>query len=110
VTDIVMIWTTVPVGEAGEAIARALVEERLAACVNILAPMTSVYRWEGRVTPEIERQLIIKTTADHVAAVRARLTALHSYELPEFLVSLVTDGSPAYLDWVRGETAPVRGG
>lgn len=105
-TDVVMVWTTVPIGEAGEAIARTLVDERLAACVSIMAPMTSVYRWEGRVTAEDERQLIIKTTDDRVPAVRARLAALHSYELPEILVFRVADGSPAYLDWVREEVAP----
>lgn len=105
-TDVVMVWTTVPVGEAGEAIARALVDERLAACVSIHGPMTSVYRWQGRVTAGDERQLIIKTTDGRVPALRARLAALHPYELPELLVLRVMDGSSTYLDWVRQEVAP----
>ena len=67
-TDLVLILTTAPAGDAGEAIARALVDERLAACVNVLAPMTSVYRWHGAVERETERQLIIKTTSDRTVA------------------------------------------
>ena len=86
---------------AATRIASALVEERLAACVNIGAPMTSVYWWQGNLTRDAERQLVIKTTADRVAAVKARLMELHSYELPEILVIPVVDGSDAYLDWVR---------
>jgi periplasmic divalent cation tolerance protein len=109
VTDVVMVWTTVPAGEEGDAIARALVDERLAACVSVMAPMTSVYRWEGRVTSEVERQLVIKTTDGRVPAVRARLAALHPYELPEFLVVRVADGSAAYLDWVCREVSPAGG-
>lgn len=105
-TDVVMLWTTVPVGEAGEAIARTLVDERLAACVSIHGPMMSVYRWQGQVTTGDERQLIIKTTGDRVPALRARLAALHPYELPELLVLRVMDGSSAYLDWVRQEVSP----
>ena len=103
-TDVVLVLTTVPVGERGEAIARALVDERLAACVNVLAPMTSFYRWHGAVERDVERQLIIKTTRDHVAAIQARLVELHSYDLPELVVLLVSDGGAAYLEWVRNET------
>ncbi len=103
-TDVVLILTTAPAGEAGEAIARALVGERLAACVNVLAPMTSVYRWQGALEQDTERQLIIKTTSDHATAVQARLRELHSYELPECLVLKVSDGSAAYLEWVQAET------
>lgn len=105
-TDIVMVWTTVPVGDAGEAIARVLVEERLAACVSITSPITSVYRWEGHLTTTDERQLIIKTTDERVPAVRARLAALHSYDLPEVVVVRMADGSPDYLDWIRQEVTP----
>jgi periplasmic divalent cation tolerance protein len=104
VTDVVLGLTTVPIGDRGDAIARALVDERLAACVNLLGPMTSFYRWHGTVEREVERQLIIKTTRGRVAAIQARLIALHSYELPEFVVLPVSDGGPAYLEWVRNET------
>lgn len=100
-TDVVLVLTTVPVGEPGEAIARALVGERLAACVNLLAPMASLYRWEGRVEQGIERQLIIKTTSRQVDPLRVRLAALHPYDLPELIVIAVNGGSSPYLDWVR---------
>jgi periplasmic divalent cation tolerance protein len=105
VTDVVLVLTTVPVGERGEAIARALVDERLAACVNVLAPMTSFYRWHGAVERDVERQLIIKTTRDHVSAIQARLVELHCYELPELVVLPVSEGGSAYLEWVRNETS-----
>ena len=104
-TDIVLILTTVPVGDRGEAISRALVDERLAACVSLLPPMTSFYRWQGAVERDAERQLIIKTTRGRVAAIQARLVELHSYDLPEFVVLPVSDGGSAYLDWVRNETS-----
>lgn len=103
-TDVVLILTTVPAGDRGGEIARALVDERLAACVNVLPPMTSFYRWRGAVERESESQVIIKTTRDRVAAVQARLVELHSYEVPEFLVVPIADGSTGYLDWVRNET------
>jgi len=103
-TDVVIVWTTVPDTEAGEALARALVDSRLAACVSLSAPITSIYRWDGRVAAERERQLWIKTTAGRVAALRARLESLHPYEVPEFLICPVADGSAAYLGWVRSET------
>lgn len=104
VTDVVLILTTVPDGARAEAIARSLVDERLAACVNVLATMTSFYRWQGKIEQEQERQIVIKTTRDRVAAVQARLVDLHAYEVPEFLVLPVSDGSTGYLDWVRNET------
>ena len=104
-TDVVLVLTTVPVGEDGDRIARALVEERLAACVNIQPPMTSIYRWQGVVEREVERQIVMKTTASRVPEIRERLSALHLYELPEFLVVPVLDGTPRYLDWVQAETA-----
>ena len=102
-TDVVLILTSVPVDRGGE-IARTLVNERLAACVNVLPPMTSFYRWRGAIEREEESQVIIKTTRDRVAAVQARLVELHSYEVPEFVVLPVSDGSTGYLDWVRNET------
>ena len=104
--EVVLVLTTVPVGDLGDSMARTLVDERLAACVNVLAPMTSFYRWHGALQHDVERQIVIKTTRDLVGAVQARLAALHAYELPEFVVVSVADGSAAYLDWVRDETAP----
>jgi periplasmic divalent cation tolerance protein len=103
-TDVVLILTTAPDDARAEALARTLVEERLAACVNIHGPMTSIYRWKGEVDREAERQLTIKTTRDRVPALEARVKALHSYELPEFVIVPIEGGSDAYLDWVRQET------
>lgn len=103
-TEIVLVLTTAPDDDRAEAWARALVDERLAACVNVLAPMVSVYRWKGVVERELERQVVIKTTRGRLPAVQARLTALHPYELPEFIVLTVADGSVDYLKWVEEQT------
>ncbi len=103
-TDIVMIFTTVADDERAEQLARRLVDERLAACGNLYPPMTSHYRWQGKLEQDSERQMVIKTTRDRVPALDARLAQLHAYELPEFLVVPVADGSQAYLKWVKDET------
>ena len=97
--QLAIVLTTFSVGHA-LAVARVLVDERLAACVNILPPMTSVYRWQGDVSQEDEEQMVIKTTADRLADLEMRLRQLHPYELPEFLVITADAGSEAYLRWV----------
>jgi periplasmic divalent cation tolerance protein len=96
----VIVLTTI--GESADAIslARTLVEERLAACVNVLPPMTSLYRWQGNVEQDREQQMVIKTEAKRLEALQARLRELHPYELPEFLVLPAGGGSAAYLAWV----------
>jgi periplasmic divalent cation tolerance protein len=99
--DYVIVLTTIPADADAPAFGRALVEERLAACVNLLPPMTSIYRWKGAVEEDRERLLVFKTTPDRVDALRARLHELHPYEVPEFLVLPVTGGSERYLQWVR---------
>ena len=81
-------------------LARTLIDERLAACVNVLPAMVSVYRWKGSVEQDKEHQVVIKTSADRLAALEIRLRQLHPYELPEFLV-LDVGGGAAYLAWVR---------
>lgn len=101
---VVLVLTTVPDPARGEAIAHALVEGQLAACVNVCAPMTSFYRWKGALQRDAEHQLVIKTTSDRVAAVEARIRELHPYDLPEFLVIPVAHGSAAYVEWVIEET------
>jgi periplasmic divalent cation tolerance protein len=101
---VVLVLTTIGADTDGAALARTLVEERLAACVNVLPPMTSVYRWEGRVQTDREQQLIIKTTDDQLPALQSRLPALHPYDLPEFLVLRVSGGSDGYLTWVGEST------
>jgi periplasmic divalent cation tolerance protein len=102
--DIVIILTTWPDDERAEDLARTLVHERLAACVNVHGPMTSVYRWKGAVEVDRERQVVIKTTRGRISAVEARVRELHRYEVPEFLVLPGVEGSEAYLAWVGGET------
>jgi periplasmic divalent cation tolerance protein len=101
--QVVLVLTTVPDDASAETIARALVDEKLAACVNLLAPMTSIYRWKGAVERDIERQLVMKTTRALVPALERRLKELHSYELPEFIVLEVDSGSDAYLQWVAAD-------
>lgn len=106
-TDAVrLVLTTVGSDAHADRLAQALVDERLAACVNVLPQVVSTYRWQGRVERETERMLIIKTTSDRLEALAARLTALHPYELPELLVLTPADASRGYLDWVRRETRP----
>jgi|SRR2546426_7460646 len=103
---VVVVLTTVPEGSLGEEIASVLIAERLAACVNMCSPMTSFYRWKGNVERDTECQLVIKTTEDRVAALQQRITELHSYALPEFLVLEAAAGSETYLNWISAETRP----
>ena len=103
---VVIVLTTAPDDISVEDWARALVQERLAACVNVHGPMTSFYRWKGIVERDAERQVVIKTTRERVPALQARLRELHSYELPEFVVLAVEDGSDEYLKWVVEQTKP----
>jgi periplasmic divalent cation tolerance protein len=100
VTNTVLVLTTVGDNDQAEELARSLVEERLAACVNVYGPMTSFYRWKGAVERDAERQLVIKTTRDRLPALETRLKALHSYDLPEFIVLSVESGNAAYLAWL----------
>ena len=102
-TDLILILTTVPDDHRAGHIARTLVEEGLAACVNVHGPMTSTYRWQGSVEVESERQVVIKTSRSRLAALEIRLHALHPYELPEFVV-LDAAASGAYAAWVNDVT------
>ncbi len=95
--------TTLGAEADAAALARTLVDERLAACVNVLPVMTSIYRWKGSVEQDREQQLLIKTTAASVVALAARLRELHPYELPEFIV-LDAEASEAYAEWVDDST------
>jgi periplasmic divalent cation tolerance protein len=104
--EYVVVLTTLPADADGTAFARTLVGERLAACVNVLPLMESVYRWEGRVERETERQLAMKTSRDRVAALWERVRELHPYELPEFIVLPIADGNDAYLRWISESTRP----
>jgi len=93
-----------PDDDRAEAVARTLVDEQLAACVNVHRPMMSTYRWQGQVEREIERQVVIKTTRERLSDLEARLRTLHPYELPEFVV-IAASGSDAYLTWVSDQTS-----
>lgn len=98
--------STAPDGETAARIARALVEERLAACVNLVPAVRSIYRWQGRVEDDAEVLLVIKTRAERVDALAERLRALHPYELPELVALPIAAGLAPYLDWVAGEATP----
>ncbi len=103
----VVVLTTMPAtGEAATALARALVAERLVACANLLPAMTSIYRWEGAVQEDQERQIVMKTVRARVPALLERIRQLHPYDVPEFLVLPVEQGSEAYLHWIAGATSP----
>jgi periplasmic divalent cation tolerance protein len=104
--QVAIVLTTFGKGQA-LAVARVLVQEQLAACVNVLPPMTSVYRWKGEVTTDDEEQVVIKTTADRLADLEARLRQLHPYELPEFLVISADASSEAYLRWIGEAVHPM---
>ena len=100
----VIVLTTLPADADAAAFGRALVDARLAACVSMLTGLRSIYRWKDAVEDAVEQQLIIKTDAGAVDALKARIAALHPYEVPELLVLPASDGGAAYLDWVRRST------
>lgn len=102
-TELVLVLTTMPNDQRADELARTLVDEHLAACVNVHGPMMSTYRWKGGVETDAERQLIVKTTRVRLPEVEARVRALHPYELPE-LVVVPAEGSGAYGRWVVEET------
>ncbi|GAB3350439.1 divalent-cation tolerance protein CutA [Lysobacter tyrosinilyticus] len=102
--SVLLAYCTCPDTASADRIARALVAERLAACVNRLPGVQSTYRWQGAVEQADEVLLLIKTTADRLDAMTARLRVLHPYELPELIAVEVRAGLPAYLDWVATET------
>ena len=102
---VVVVLTTLPAEADAEAFGETLVKERLAACVSVGAPMTSVYTWRGAVERALERQLIVKTVREKIPLIVARLATVHPYEVPELLVLPVDDGGEAYIAWVRESTA-----
>lgn len=101
----VLVLSTLPGDADAAAFAQALVEDRLAACVNLLPLMESVFRWQGRIDREAERQLLIKTSSERVPALWDRVRALHPYDVPEFIVLPIVDGNAAYLNWIGESTS-----
>src|SRR6185436_2386752 len=99
--EYVIVLTTLPADADAVEFATVLVRERLAACVNIQGQMRSVYRWQEGLEEEFEQQIVIKTSGHQVTPLFERVRELHPYELPEFLVLPVVDGSDVYLNWVR---------
>jgi len=99
-----LVLTNLPERAAAERLAGLLVEKRLAACVNVLAPCRSVYRWQGAVRHDEEHPMLIKTTAERYPALEQALRSGHPYELPEIIAVPIERGLPAYLQWVAAET------
>ena len=106
VKQAVLVLTTFPADGDAEKFAATLVEERLAACVNILPPMRSIYRWQGTMEKADERQLLIKTTLRRLRDVKKRLKELHPYDVPEVLGVLIDATDKDYLSWLSDSTRP----
>jgi periplasmic divalent cation tolerance protein len=103
---VLIVLTNCPDAEVADRIARALVEQKLAACVNRMPAVDSVYRWQGAVERAVEVPLLIKSTRERLPEVQEAIRALHPYEVPEILAIPVVAGLPAYLRWVVDETQP----
>jgi periplasmic divalent cation tolerance protein len=103
-SDAIVVLVTVPTPDRAAEIARVLVEERLAACGNVVPGLRSIYRWEGEVQEDDEALLLLKTTRARFEALRDRVLALHPYEVPEVIALSVEAGSAAYLGWIAAET------
>lgn len=103
-SDALIVFVTVPSRDDGERIADAVVGERLAACVNIIGPIRSIYRWQGEIARDDEHLLLIKTTRARYADLEARVRALHTYEVPEVVALPIAMGSAAYLEWIKSVT------
>ena len=99
-TDKIVVLTTAGSLEEARAVARTLVERHLAACVNVVPQVESIYRWKGEVETATEHLLIIKTTAEAFPRLRDALAEIHSYEVPECIAFAVSDGSEPYLSWI----------
>lgn len=100
-----LVLTNLPDRATAEKLADALIQKHVAACVNILAPCRSVYRWQGAVQHDEEHPVLIKTTRERYTALEAAIREAHPYELPEIVAVPIERGLPAYLDWLATETA-----
>ena len=102
--ETILVISNLPDQASAAKLAAVLIEQRLAACVNVLSPCTSVYRWQGQVETAAEVLVFIKTTRARYPALEAAIRAHHPYELPEIIAVPLVAGLPAYLEWVRTET------
>lgn len=107
-TDILLVITNLPDAASADMLARQIIAARAAACVNQLAPCTSVYRWEDKIETATEIPLLIKTTKAAYARLEALIRAGHPYELPEIIAVPVTDALPGYMNWVSSETQTLK--
>ena len=103
--DALLVISNLPDRASADRLAHVLIEERLAACVNVLSSCRSVYRWKGKVEDAEEFPVLIKTTRERYAALEAAIRKNHPYELPEIIALPLAAGLPAYLDWVAAETS-----
>ncbi|CAM3493549.1 divalent-cation tolerance protein CutA [Shewanella violacea] len=99
--EFMLVMTTCPTQESATQLANALVEENIAACIQISSPVTSVYRWEGNICQEQEFSLQIKCLSKNYQTLEAKIQELHPYQVPEIITLAITGGLPAYLDWIR---------
>ena len=104
-SDSLVVFVTSGSEEEALKIAHALVEERLAACVNLVSPIRSIYRWEGKICDEKEWLLVMKTHMGRFDALEKRVKALHSYSVPEIIALPIVTGSPSYLNWLKEMTS-----
>ena len=104
--DAILVISTCPEGDSAERIAKALVEQGLAACVNILPGASSYYMWKGEMENSRESVLLIKTHADRMLQLQDAILSLHPYELPEIIAVPIRDGLPAYLNWIDSQLNP----
>jgi periplasmic divalent cation tolerance protein len=100
-----VVFSTFPDADTAARVARTLVEDRLAACVNLLPMVRSIYRWEGEVCDEAETLAVIKTTAERYPALAAKIAELHPYQVPEVIALPLADGHPPYLAWLAAQVA-----
>jgi periplasmic divalent cation tolerance protein len=105
-TDKIVVLSTCASAEEAERLARRVIDDRLAACVNVLSPVRSFYRWKGEIEDSAEWLLIIKSTRDKFDALRAALESAHTYEVPEIIAIPIVEGSPNYLSWIDRELQP----
>jgi periplasmic divalent cation tolerance protein len=103
-TDALLVFTTLPTADKAAEVAKLLVEERLAACANLMPAIRSIYHWQGKLHDENEVLVLLKTRAEHLERLKLRILELHPYELPEVLAVPVEAGYQPYLEWLAGET------